>query len=926
MGQFCNDGVCTPGGEACSPQNPCPAGQQCRNGTCVGEPADGGDGDGGDGSDGGDTEPEPDIEIVNPLPSQGVYELNFGNVQVGQAVEQSIIVRNAGEAELRLLELSFEAGEGCGDFSLHQDTLDSVPIALQAGEEAEVPVVYLATDGVTDTCILDIVSNDPDEALVKIHLISEFKGEAKIAVDKTALDFGDVEVGKTSQPLSVTVTNQGTGNAVLTIEDIRLGTAGSEDFSLEVKDFSGQPVQLPALINRSDGVDVFVTYHPQQQEQDSEKIIIVSDDGVSPTLEVSLAGRGVVGDVAVTPSPIDLGKVRVGDSTTQTVTITNSGGAPLQITGITLSAGAEFGMNSTDIDIPNLASNPHQLDAGASATLDISFNPQDVGQESGELVITHTGPSAERRVNVTATGYIPAHITFNPDPPSLDFGQVQYDAATSQAETASLTITIGNSGGEDLVVSDMVLESDSQEFSWQPQLSVIPTGSSVDLQVSFTPSSGGDYSDRIILTTNDPDTSYGGVAGQAAIELKARAIDPVMVVTPNGPQDFGQVTIGSESRRSITIISASNDPLQVTGIGLSGGSSPDFVLENLPDISQPLTGVGSTYTFDVVYRPSDAGSDVAQLVITSNDLGNPSVTINLAGSSPGCPAGFGDCDNDPSTGCETALNTNSNCGGCNVSCVLDHAQTSCQTGSCQIVSCTGTWQDCNTNPLDGCEVNTASDVEHCGDCATACGFPNAGASCQNGSCVMGACNQDWWDLDGDPSNGCEYNCVYQSGTDRPDSGFVDANCDGIDGNISDAVFVSVSGNDAWPGTMAQPVATIGKGLQLAQNSGKSQVLVSTGNFYEAATIQLVDGISIYGGYDPSTWTRSSASLSRVQVASTTAVAANGVGSGTELQLMAFESAAATITGGSSYGMFATNSSFSAWRCEFRAGAGAAGQD
>ena len=33
-----------------------------------------------------------------------------------------------------------------------------------------------------------------------------------------------------------------------------------------------------------------------------------------------------------------------------------------------------------------------------------------------------------------------------------------------------------------------------------------------------------------------------------------------------------------------------------------------------------------------------------------------------------CPVGFDECDNDPTTLCETAINTNASCGACGVSC------------------------------------------------------------------------------------------------------------------------------------------------------------------------------------------------------------------------------------------------------------------
>ena len=53
--------------------------------------------------------------------------------------------------------------------------------------------------------------------------------------------------------------------------------------------------------------------------------------------------------------------------------------------------------------------------------------------------------------------------------------------------------------------------------------------------------------------------------------------------------------------------------------------------------------------------------------------------------------------------------------------------------------------------------------------------------------------------------------IHPGATDLPDLGFVDSNCDGIDGTEPDAIFASPSGNDANPGTKAKPKREIAGG-------------------------------------------------------------------------------------------------------------------
>ena len=83
-------------------------------------------------------------------------------------------------------------------------------------------------------------------------------------------------------------------------------------------------------------------------------------------------------------------------------------------------------------------------------------------------------------------------------------------------------------------------------------------------------------------------------------------------------------------------------------------------------------------------------------------------------------------------------------------------------------------------------------------------------------------------------------------TDRPDLTFRDANCDGIDGVVADAVFVDGrDGDDTNAGTRALPLKTIGAGIAAAKAAGKD-VYVSEGTYDES--LELETDVGVYGGY------------------------------------------------------------------------------
>ncbi len=142
-------------------------------------------------------------------------------------------------------------------------------------------------------------------------------------------------------------------------------------------------------------------------------------------------------------------------------------------------------------------------------------------------------------------------------------------------------------------------------------------------------------------------------------------------------------------------------------------------------------------------------------------------------------------------------------------------------------------------------------VEHCGGCGISClalGFENASPSCDISGAVPQCtftCNTPYQDVDGNPTNGCE--CLPQAGDDLVGDG-LDTNCDGIDGEVGNGIFVAKNGDDANPGTIDEPKLTIAAGLAAASSGNKRDVYVATGVYSE--NIVLIDGKGLFGGYSP----------------------------------------------------------------------------
>jgi hypothetical protein len=116
--------------------------------------------------------------------------------------------------------------------------------------------------------------------------------------------------------------------------------------------------------------------------------------------------------------------------------------------------------------------------------------------------------------------------------------------------------------------------------------------------------------------------------------------------------------------------------------------------------------------------------------------------------------GMGDCDGDPSNGCEAALDTVENCGQCGVVCNDTNAvSATCGAGGQCVLQCAAGFADCDGDPSNGCEVDLNS-PNNCGECYNSCTGPNAIGTCNGGQCEV-TCSPGYGDCNDNLTDGCE---------------------------------------------------------------------------------------------------------------------------------------------------------------------------
>jgi hypothetical protein len=107
-----------------------------------------------------------------------------------------------------------------------------------------------------------------------------------------------------------------------------------------------------------------------------------------------------------------------------------------------------------------------------------------------------------------------------------------------------------------------------------------------------------------------------------------------------------------------------------------------------------------------------------------------------AGAPPAaqCSPGTEDCDGDPSNGCEVDTQSDmQHCGGCDRLCHADGHDAlgaECVAGRCQITCSADPFgdHDCDFDPDNGCETRFRTDDQNCGGCGVVC-------TCFNGACL-----------------------------------------------------------------------------------------------------------------------------------------------------------------------------------------------
>ena len=435
----------------------------------------------------------------------------------------------------------------------------------------------------------------------------------QIVVDPEEIDFGAFRFG---EPVERTVTITNAGNASLYVLQAMVEQNTLGEFELLGAD--GLPSRLPP----NERIALRVRYTAADGRPDTDRLQISSDDPARPLLNVPLTAelkgiaRLTVVEDEATESPavtnLDFAPTAVGTARARTLYIKNvgMGASLLEVTGVSfLSAAAELTVTTTVTS--------GFLNRGDSLAVNLAFEPSAAADFEGTLVIESS--DADRspyEIVVRGTG-IEASLAVTPDP--IAFGQVFVGFPRA------IDLVLSNIGSAPLDVTSVQVVGVSTEVAVTSTAPLtLGPGARSFARVMVDPVAPGAVAESVRVVSTDPDQPTRDV------HVTATAIAPPQLVVTPVSVDFGDVHIFNAASAfeaaSVTIENQGSSDLTVSLV-VTGAAE----FSAAPGSLAPIPPQGAA-TIDVRYAPTVVGAHAAVLQLTTNDPAASVFDIPLSGN------------------------------------------------------------------------------------------------------------------------------------------------------------------------------------------------------------------------------------------------------------------------------------------------------
>ncbi len=513
----------------------------------------------------------------------GSGNLNFGPVVIGTSETLSDTISNNSSSSVTISSIQ-------GLTSEFQVTGITLPLVLAAGQTTTFNVAFQPTDAGDPTITISFNGQNA-QPVVSLPATGVGVTLGKLLATPAQFIFGNINVGS-SQTNTVVLSNSGETNLI--ISKAILSGAG----------FSMSNLPLPLTLVPGASNSATITFAPTGTGNFSGSVTFdTSAGGVSSNLVFNFVGAGVVpGTLTPSPASLAFGSVQVGNTSSLSETLTNTGGASVTISQATPS-GAGFSISGLTLPV-TLASNQ-------SVTFTAIFAPTNAGAATGGLSIVSNASNSPLTIPLSGTALAAGALSANPS--SANFGNVTL--GTNQ----TIPVTVTNTGGETVTVSSAVASGSGFSFTSQNPPITLTAGQAATFNVIFTPSVTGAVSGSLTINSNAGNPTL-------SVPLSGTGVAQGQLVPNPTSFSFGNIQDGTSKSLSGTLTNNGGTSLTISAAAASGTGF------SLSGLTLPLTlTAGQSTSFTVSFAPTASGAVSGSVSVTSNG-GNPNLSIPLSGT------------------------------------------------------------------------------------------------------------------------------------------------------------------------------------------------------------------------------------------------------------------------------------------------------
>jgi hypothetical protein len=511
---------------------------------------------------------------IAPAAGLSPASLTFANQLVGTtSAAQSVALSNTGSAPLNISHIAT-----AGDYT--QTT--NCGASLGAGASCNINVSFKPTATGIRTGTLSVTDNASDSP----QTVALSGSGIAAGLSAASLTFANQLVGTTSPAQTVKLIN--TGSVTLNISSI----ATTGDYT--------QTNNCNASLGKGASCNINVSFTPTATGTRSGTLS-VTDDGSGSPQTVALSGNGVAPAAGLSPASLTFANQLLGTtSPAQTVTLGNTGSAPLKISSI-----------ATTGDYTQTNNCGGGLNAGTSCNININLKPTAAGTRSGTLSVTDNASGSPQTMALSGNGIAPAAAL---SPVTLTFAN-QLVGTTSAAQS----VTLSNPGSAPLNISQIATAGDYTQTNNCG--SSLDAGASCTINVSFKPTNTGTRAGTLSVTDN-------ASGSPQKVALTGTGVIPAVNLAPTS-LNFGKIPVGTTSApMNVTLSNPGTGILLISSMALTGPNPADYAQTNNCGGS---VAPGASCTITITFTPGATGNRNATLAITDNAPKSPQ-NVPLTGS------------------------------------------------------------------------------------------------------------------------------------------------------------------------------------------------------------------------------------------------------------------------------------------------------